>query len=394
MNRDVHGSVSEMESRREAERAARADFTAAWRRLKAYRDGLRREIAERAPSRLQENPEAIYEEMMSKGMYALQAAAATAKEATDALERHVSGATAMGKLSPAWRAERARLEAVADDRVELRKSLSALRDTAKDGARRWSVQVAMENRLTNERKFQPISPLVSRLEGVERALAAIDAGDPKVMACLQRWDIDALVKVAFLWGKLRQWGTLSETDNLYYMSAGVPAVAPTESETAPKAAAISDEGEVVRMTLSPGGALSGSVKSDYGGYRAGTALGGLAVLELAGVLGSLRMDGLSFDGDLVETFLDARFPSWRETVADSMRGGDGGPGAPQAPEPESPYDILGVTPGMSLAEISKVFAMTMNAVQNLPNAAPQRRLIAAFKDVRKLKEAAAPGNGP
>jgi hypothetical protein len=57
----------------------------------------------------------------------------------------------------------------------------------------------------------------------------------------------------------------------------------------------------------------------------------------------------------------------------------------QAAPQENPYDVLGVTPEMQMSAIAEAFRAMMLAVQNLPNGAPQRRLIAAFKEIKGIK---------
>ena len=51
--------------------------------------------------------------------------------------------------------------------------------------------------------------------------------------------------------------------------------------------------------------------------------------------------------------------------------------------------MLGVTQQTPMAEIAEAFRAMMQAVQHLPNPAPQRRLIAAFKFIKSLNKEAA-----
>ncbi len=55
-------------------------------------------------------------------------------------------------------------------------------------------------------------------------------------------------------------------------------------------------------------------------------------------------------------------------------------------ENDNPFDIIGVNENMTLNEIKKIFAIQMNALKELPNPAPQRRLIDAFKKIQEIKK--------
>ena len=147
----------------------------------------------------------------------------------------------------------------------------------------------------------------------------------------------------------------------------------------PRAAA-GDEGEVIRVRLVDGTTV-GVFKKAFGGVAEGTALEFLDVMRLAEVLGELRTDGLGADADLLEAYLEARDPDWREAAAAAAAG------EPSA-SAESPYDVLGVLPTATTDEIAAAFRTVMHAVQHLPNTAPQRRLIAAFKTIKEARKTA------
>jgi hypothetical protein len=134
-----------------------------------------------------------------------------------------------------------------------------------------------------------------------------------------------------------------------------------------------EAGSVLEFTIVDGTA-EGIFLTDFHGVRKGTAVGDLDTLRLAEVLGALRHSGLLTDADLLEAYLDAADADWREKAA---------AGSTATGEMDSPYDVLGVLPDTPPEQVAAAFRAAMQAVQNLPNAAPQRRLIAAFKAIKQ-----------
>ena len=137
-----------------------------------------------------------------------------------------------------------------------------------------------------------------------------------------------------------------------------------------------DEGDVISVSIDPDGVVTGRFKKSYQGVDEGAVLADLDVLKLAEVLGALRHDALAFDADLLEAYLDAAAPDWREQAAAASSS------SPDGVDADSPYDVLGVLPQTPMDEVAAAFRGAMQAVQHLPNAAPQRRLIAAFKAIK------------
>ena len=138
----------------------------------------------------------------------------------------------------------------------------------------------------------------------------------------------------------------------------------------------SEAGSVLEFTITDGVA-TGIFLADFHGVRKGTVIADLDTLRLAEVLGALRHDGLSTDADLLEAYLDAADGDWREKAAGAAAG------STATDEMDSPYDVLGVLPDTPPEQVAAAFRAAMQAVQNLPNAAPQRRLIAAFKAIKQ-----------
>jgi hypothetical protein len=137
----------------------------------------------------------------------------------------------------------------------------------------------------------------------------------------------------------------------------------------------------------------------YMGLPVGTRLTSLDALTLIDLLESFQANGHCTDSFIVTVHLDAKIPHWRCLLRDrekaSSRDTGGrdrreGPRAPTVSSPsnaESAYDVLGVLPTTSFAEIAEAFRATMLSLQNLPNNAPQRRLIEAFKEIKRQRAA-------
>lgn len=151
-----------------------------------------------------------------------------------------------------------------------------------------------------------------------------------------------------------------------------------------------DEGEVLRLQLDEQGNVNGWFLIDYRGVPKDTELHSLSLQVLVSVLGGLRADHLDADAALLEAWLDAAAPDWRERVAD-----DGGnpSGSERAPDP---YDVLGVSKNASMAEITAAFRTTMKAVHPDTSGASawlSRSVIEAYKQIRAAREREGPAHG-
>src|SRR5690606_5738899 len=94
------------------------------------------------------------------------------------------------------------------------------------------------------------------------------------------------------------------------------------------------------------GRLTGQVIE---GVHAGRALDDLDRAELGSLLREASVDADS--AALVESYLDSRFPGWREDSEDDARAGPGGAPDAGAMTDEQAYEILGLAPGAGEAEI-------------------------------------------
>lgn len=116
-----------------------------------------------------------------------------------------------------------------------------------------------------------------------------------------------------------------------------------------------DQGEVIRLALQPDGTVRGAFIADYEGVPEGTELHDVKLHVLVAVLGALRLAGLETDQALLEAWLDAASPDWRDRVAQGEDDGASGGAAPD------PYDVLGVTPRDDMAAVTAAYRRAMKA---------------------------------
>ena len=392
MNEDVLHTLRDLEARKEADGKARAEFTQAWRRLKSLRDGLASELDSRTPPMLPESAEDMLEDMLVPVRSRLSSLKADAETSRAALLLHEQSGGFLASLSSSWRERRRSLAADADAKATAFRTMESGMDGRIETLRRLAIDRAQDNRAQNRRAIKPLAGLRTKLNGVNTALAALDQGDTQVSACLKRWDIDSMLKVATLWRRLKEDGRLGERDYEFYLNAGNPVIAPADKEAGDFASRkIGDEGDIVRTQLGADGTIAGFLKGSFGSIPEGTNLRSLGVMRLAELLGELRMQGLGFDADLLEAYMDASTPTWRDIVSASF---DNPEPTVAETEAESPYDILGVTKDTPMPEVKQALMQLMNAAQGLPNPAPQRRLIAAYRDIKALHDSASSSNKP
>jgi hypothetical protein len=102
------------------------------------------------------------------------------------------------------------------------------------------------------------------------------------------------------------------------------------------------------------GGLEGLVLA---GRYEGRRLGDMPLDELLDLRGQLSGDVESLQ--LLETYLDSRFPAWRDRVNADEDGGKGGPPASGPMSKEEAYKILGLESGASAAEIRQAHRRLM-----------------------------------
>lgn len=101
------------------------------------------------------------------------------------------------------------------------------------------------------------------------------------------------------------------------------------------------------------GGLDGIVLA---GRFEGRELAGMSMEELVDMLADLSGDGDS--RQLIETYLDSRFPQWRETAHQQDGTGQGSYSAGPMTRQEA-YQVLGLEPGASAADIRKAHRRLM-----------------------------------
>ena len=89
----------------------------------------------------------------------------------------------------------------------------------------------------------------------------------------------------------------------------------------------------------------------------GRELSGLGLEDLLALRGELASDGESLQ--LLETYLDGRFPVWRDHAQADAHGGEGGAPTAGAMSKEEAYKILGLEPGASAADVRKAHRRLM-----------------------------------
>lgn len=102
------------------------------------------------------------------------------------------------------------------------------------------------------------------------------------------------------------------------------------------------------------GGLEGLVLA---GRFEGRELSGLGLAELLVLRGELASDAESLQ--LLETYLDGRFPVWRDDVEADVHGRERGAPASGAMSKQEAYKILGLEPGASTADIRKAHRRLM-----------------------------------
>ena len=146
----------------------------------------------------------------------------------------------------------------------------------------------------------------------------------------------------------------------------------------------SDQGKVIRLAIQPDGTVRGAFIADYGGVPEGTELHAVRLHVLVGVLGALRLAGLDTDHALLEAWLDAAVPDWRERMAEEGQAAPGGAAL-------DPYEVLGVTPQDDMAAVTAAYRRAMKAVHpdtsGGASAWLSRAVADAYKQIRAARAA-------
>lgn len=100
------------------------------------------------------------------------------------------------------------------------------------------------------------------------------------------------------------------------------------------------------------GAMQGRILA---GRHEGVPLEALDIATLVGLLGGIDEESRA----LLAAYLDRRDPRWRENADDNAAAGQGAPARSGKMTPEEAYQILGLEPGASAAEISRAHRTLM-----------------------------------
>lgn len=150
----------------------------------------------------------------------------------------------------------------------------------------------------------------------------------------------------------------------------------------PRRAAAGDveAGDFIAVTVVDG-VVSAKTLLPINGIPANTDLSILTVLKLVALLGTLQQGGAQVDVDLLEAYLDAVAPEWRETAGESTAS------SMPAAAAEDPWAILGVKRDMTFEEITKAYRRAMQAMHPDKGACPPWFAQTAASAYRSIKKA-------
>lgn len=141
-----------------------------------------------------------------------------------------------------------------------------------------------------------------------------------------------------------------------------------------------ETGNILRMRVDASERLSGELIADFHGLTTGRQLSDLHEAVLVDLLGALNVAGHGHDFDMLEAFLDASAPGWRERAAAT------------AAEPHrvsdryDPYEVLNVGRDATLDEVTAAYRRAMQRVHpDVSNLGPWFAQVAAeaYRSIRK-----------
>lgn len=139
------------------------------------------------------------------------------------------------------------------------------------------------------------------------------------------------------------------------------------------------DGDVVVVDVDGEGRVHGHLRRPYGGWGTATALTDIPAVRLVELLGLLRTDGLRSDADLLEAYLDAAHPAWRDIAAEEPAG---------AAAASDAWEVLGLPRGASREEVVAAYRTIMKKVHPDVAGLPSWVSRAVADAYRSLKEAA------
>lgn len=123
-----------------------------------------------------------------------------------------------------------------------------------------------------------------------------------------------------------------------------------------------EAGDFISVTVTDG-VVSAKTLASIAGIPAHTDLAVLTVLRLVALLHTLVDGGAQLDADLLEAYLDAAAPQWRDTAAGESQ-------ADSSASNDDPYSILGVSRDMPFEDITKAYRRAMQAMHPDKGACP------------------------
>ncbi|WP_246506755.1 J domain-containing protein [Kistimonas asteriae] len=141
----------------------------------------------------------------------------------------------------------------------------------------------------------------------------------------------------------------------------------------------SHAGNVLVIRLSADGEVTGSFIADFAGYTTGTALETLDLKELANLLVELQDADQVTDVELLEAYLEAADPDWRDKILEDEADDAG------SASRYDPYSVLGVDQNASLEEITRAYRKAMQKVHPDRSGLPgffAQEVVKAYKSLK------------
>ena len=128
------------------------------------------------------------------------------------------------------------------------------------------------------------------------------------------------------------------------------------------------------------GRVHGHLRRAYGGWPAATVLTDIALPRLVELLGLLRTERPGTDADMLEAYLDAAQPAWREPAADELAFAAGGAAF-------DPWEVLGIPRDASRDNVVAAYRRLMMKVHPDTGGLPPWISRAVSDAYRVLKDA-------
>ncbi|WP_330926799.1 J domain-containing protein [Candidatus Sororendozoicomonas aggregata] len=143
----------------------------------------------------------------------------------------------------------------------------------------------------------------------------------------------------------------------------------------------SHAGSVLVLCLGDDESVSGWLIADFGGHAKGTKLESLNLMALAQLLVDLQDAEHTLDAELLEAYLEAIDPEWRDRILDDAEDID-----TDANTALDPYTVLGVSPDATLEEVTKAYRKAMRQVHPDKSGLPSffaQTVIEAYKTLKE-----------